>query len=90
MTATGEHMHEEAKRAKEKAAKEAAMAAYKKEWAERQTAERDLESTNRELRQWIAASIGQLRYAQWLLSEPVHARSEQIDEFIQKLEDAIR
>ena len=50
----------------------------------------ELASKNRELRQFVAAAVGQLRYAQFLLAEPVHARSQQIDEFIEKLEGALK
>ncbi len=43
-----------------------------------------------EYREWISASIGQFRYAQFMLEEAGRPRSPQIDEFIAKLEGAIR
>ncbi len=84
MTSSGLAMHEKARECQDAIYNKTKVEMYEKH------AVPSLEAQNRELRQWIAASIGQFRYAQWLLTEPVHSRSQQIDEFIQKLEGALK
>ncbi len=89
MTCSSEAMHEEARkfqvqREEEAVANENKVRLYQKHVVP------PLEAKVRELRQWVAASIGQFHYAQWLLTQPVHERSQQIDEFVKKLEAAIK
>ncbi len=86
MTCSGEAMHEAAEKF-QTAREELSVAAAKTNAAK---AVKDEQAKVRELRQWVAASIGQFHYAQWLLTQPVHERSQQIDEFVKKLEAAIK